>query len=339
MIQVPLNEEIAVSAALSMILEASSYPKPGNVHRLQDFEDTTYEHFLASALSVQPVFLKSIDSASDADLPAFGPLFYEAVLKSQTMQSGGNTHFGTLILLLPLSVAAGHVLSDLNGGNLNGETSAASEKKSGKKIGNAVTQKASEICRTTTSKDAICFYKAYGTLLVPVQKTEEGKEDYELDLASAAAIEKIRLENIPLFDIMAMGSDRDMIAAEWVNGFEKSKKFARKLQKNKVWFEENPEKRIESAVNSAILYTFLEFLALYPDTFIAAKYGDKKAEDARKRAEKLMKKLKKSKNLKKMTPEILKLDQKFQNEKLNPGSLADITAAGIFIAILEGLKI
>jgi triphosphoribosyl-dephospho-CoA synthetase len=40
-----------------------------------------------------------------------------------------------------------------------------------------------------------------------------------------------------------------------------------------------------------------------------------------------------------MIPEIQKLDKKLHKERINPGSLADITAAGIFIAILEGFKI
>ncbi|WNY28194.1 2-(5''-triphosphoribosyl)-3'-dephosphocoenzyme-A synthase [Methanimicrococcus stummii] len=328
MIQIPFNEEIAASAALSMVLEAASYPKPGNVHRLQDFKDTSFEHFLASALSVQSVFMKSAAGSGDSDLPAFGPLFYEAVLKSMSLQSGGNTHFGTLILLLPLTIAAGHVFE-----------TAGNESCSPKEIGNAVVLKASEICRTTTVEDAVCFYETFGTLSIPVQKPEKGMKDYELDLTESAAIEKIKLEEIPLFDLMALGSRRDMVAAEWVNGFEKSKKFAKKLQKNKAWFEENPKKCFKSTINSAVVYTFLEFLAKYPDTFIAAKHGEAESLRVQKKAAKLMKKLKKSKNLKKMIPKIQKFDQKLQKEKNNPGSLADITAAGIFIAILEGLTI
>jgi len=40
-----------------------------------------------------------------------------------------------------------------------------------------------------------------------------------------------------------------------------------------------------------------------------------------------------------MIPKIKKLDKKLQKSKINPGSLADIAAAGIFIAFLEGMKI
>ena len=34
---------------LAILLEVSAYPKPGNVHRTADFQETDYEHFLASA--------------------------------------------------------------------------------------------------------------------------------------------------------------------------------------------------------------------------------------------------------------------------------------------------
>ncbi|MBZ3936019.1 triphosphoribosyl-dephospho-CoA synthase [Methanimicrococcus blatticola] len=338
MIHIPLNEEIAVSATLSMVLEAASYPKPGNVHRLQDYEDTSFEHFLASALSVQSVFLKcasdsaknSAKNSTEKEKPAFGPHFYETVLKSQSVQSGGNTHFGTFILLLPLAAATGIVFKDFENENRS---------KKRKEIEKAITQKASEICRTTTADDAIFFYKAFGTLSIPVQKTEKGKNDYELDLNSAAAIEKIRIENIPLFDLMAMGAKRDMVAAEWVNGFEKSKQFSRKLLKNKAWFETHPEKCFGSVINSAVVYTFLEFMAKYPDTFIATKYDNRTALKVQEKAAKMLKKSKKNKNLKKMIPDIQKFDRELRKKKLNPGSLADITAAGIFIALFEGLKI
>ncbi len=328
MIQIPFSEEIAVSATLSMVLEASSYPKPGNVHRLQDYKDTSFEHFLASALSVQSVFLKSADLPAGNEHPAFGPLFYEAVLKSQSLQSGGNTHFGTFILLLPLASAAGSILKDRE-----------SDNRSGREIKNALPEKAFEICRTTTAEDAVCFYKAFAALSVPVRKTQKGKKEEELDLKSAAAVEKIRNENIPLYELMAMGAGRDMVAAEWTNGFEKSKRFSRKLWKNKARFETHPGKCFGSVINSAVVYTFLEFLAEYPDTFIATKSDDKAALKVQKKAAKILKKSKKSKNLKKIIPDIQKFDRKLRKKKINPGSLADITAAGIFIALAEGLKI
>ena len=45
----PLPAHIARCAQLAMCLEVSSSPKPGNIDRFSDYEDTRYEHFLASA--------------------------------------------------------------------------------------------------------------------------------------------------------------------------------------------------------------------------------------------------------------------------------------------------
>ena len=42
-------------AQLSMVLEVSASPKPGNVDRDHNYIDTDYEHFLTSAVSVYPV--------------------------------------------------------------------------------------------------------------------------------------------------------------------------------------------------------------------------------------------------------------------------------------------
>ncbi|MCK4382115.1 MAG: triphosphoribosyl-dephospho-CoA synthase, partial [Candidatus Lokiarchaeota archaeon] len=41
---------------LSSLLELSGWPKPGNVHRTRNFEDTRFEHFLAGITAIQPNF-------------------------------------------------------------------------------------------------------------------------------------------------------------------------------------------------------------------------------------------------------------------------------------------
>jgi len=162
--------------------------------------------------------------------------------------------------------------------------------------------------------------------------------DFEFDLTNPDAVEAIQRTGTTLFDLMERGAKRDMIAAEWINGFEKSYLFSKKLQKNKEWFEKNPKKCFKSQINSAITLTFLEFMAMFPDTFISTKFDAKTAEKVRKKADRILKQ-KSNKNLKKMIPKIKKLDKKLQKSKINPGSLADIAAAGIFIAFLEGMKI
>ena len=334
------EEKIAMFAAAAMSLEVSSYPKPGNVHRLKDFEETTFEHFLISALSMQSVFLKSA-SPSGSKTNDFGPLFYEAVLKSQYFQSGGNTHFGSLILLLPLSMAAGILFDD--------------KKNTGEITAKKIIEKAAGICKKTTVGDAVCFYKAFEISDVAVQKIREGRSENktddesskssdstnskDLDLTNSKAVENILSQKTSLYDLMESGAQRDMIAKEWVTGFEKSALFSKKLIENKDFFEKNPKKCYGSFINSAVVYTFMEFLAEFEDTFIITKFNQKKASKIRAKASKIIQKDNGQRDLMQMIPKVRRLDQKMQKEKINPGSLADITAAGIFLALLDGMTI
>jgi triphosphoribosyl-dephospho-CoA synthase len=343
------DEKIAILAAAAMSLEASSYPKPGNVHRLKDFKNTTFEHFLISALSVESVFQKSA-SSSDSKINEFGSLFYEAILKSQYFQSGGNTHFGTLILLLPLSMAAGIIFNNEMENN-------------SKKTHKQLIEKAAEICKKTTIEDAVCFYKAFEMLDIPVQKIGEERNENkarfknskassltnskdldlinskDLDLTNSKAIENIQFQKTSLYDLMKSGAQRDMIAKEWVTDFEKSALFSKKLIENKRFFEIHPNNCYGSSINSAIVYTFMKFLAEFEDTFIVTKFNQKKASKIRRKASKIIKNDNGKRNLRKIIPKIKQLDQKMQKERINPGSLADITAAGIFIALLDGMTI
>jgi len=327
-------ENIAVSVTLAMILEAAAYPKPGNVHRLKDFKDTSFEHFLASAASVQSIFFKCAamfeNNEKNNEMPAFGPLFSEAVRKSQTLQSGGNTHFGSLLLLLPIATAAGSLsaVSLSAGSPLAGFDS------------EILVQKASEICKNTTAEDAVHFYKAFGQFSIPVMKAD-GETESSYDLTNPNAAENIRREGTTLFRLMEMGAARDMVAREWVNGFEKSLQFSKKLRDNQIRFSNRPKKCFGSVINSAVVYTFLELLAAEPDTFISTKFDKETAAGVQKKASNILfrKNKRKRMNLKKMIPKIRKLDNLLQKNKMNPGSTADIAATGIFIALMDGMTI
>src|SRR5659263_596182 len=93
---------IARCAQLAMILEVSATPKPGNIDRDHNYTDTSFEHFMASAVGVYPILKMSAASKS-----GIGKLIDESVTESSKWQSGGNTHFGAFILLIPLVMAGG----------------------------------------------------------------------------------------------------------------------------------------------------------------------------------------------------------------------------------------
>ena len=94
------SSHIARCAQLAMILDVSATPKPGNIDRDHNYTDTRFEHFLASAVGVYPILEKAASSDSGV-----GELIHKSVTESGKWQSGGNTHFGAFILLIPLVMA------------------------------------------------------------------------------------------------------------------------------------------------------------------------------------------------------------------------------------------
>ncbi len=86
----------AEQAQMAMMLEVTAFPKPGNVDRCHDFPSTRLEHFLASIILSRP----SLDSASEPGA-SVGAVLYDAVARTN-IHSGGNTHFGAFLLLIPL---------------------------------------------------------------------------------------------------------------------------------------------------------------------------------------------------------------------------------------------
>jgi triphosphoribosyl-dephospho-CoA synthase len=90
-------KEVARAVELACILEVTA-PKPGNVNRQHDFDDTTYEDFILSAWASAPVFSRSEELS-------VGQLILEGVRAAQHMVSC-NTNLGILLLLAPLAKAA-----------------------------------------------------------------------------------------------------------------------------------------------------------------------------------------------------------------------------------------
>ena len=144
------SEMIAQCAQLAMLLEVSAPTKPGNVDRFHEYPDTRFEHFVASAVGVYPVLKRASLSRRGV-----GTLIKEAVLQSMRWHDCGNTHFGTFLLLIPLSMAAGEVLEM---GKL--------EKRGATLV---LRDTAQRIVRSTDVLDALEFYEAFRVARVKVK--------------------------------------------------------------------------------------------------------------------------------------------------------------------------
>jgi len=176
-------------AQLAMMLEVTAFPKPGNVDRCHDFKDTTLEHFLASVILVRPALEKAREPGARV-----GEVILDAVVRTN-VHSGGNTHFGAFILLVPLVM--------------------------GRDIPGAVT-----VVHATTVDDAVSFYRAFGMTQVRVLSTDE------LDINDPEAADILKSRNMTLYDVMEHSAGNDMVAREWAKGFAATRKGADLLQQH-----------------------------------------------------------------------------------------------------------
>jgi len=216
---------IAQYAQFSMILEVCATPKPGNVDRDHNYPDTHFEHFLASAVSVYPVLKKA--SADDKDI---GKYINEAVVESAKWQSGGNTHFGAFILLIPLVMAAGKLRTQMNGSP---------------DVFPELEQRVMELVKDSSANDSVELYRAFSKAGVRINDLDD------LDLADPASIDVIRARGTTLYQLMEISSSYDMIAREWTSGFQLTFECANSIL----------EKYRSMGINDALVRTFLEILA------------------------------------------------------------------------------
>ncbi|WP_458187166.1 triphosphoribosyl-dephospho-CoA synthase [Haladaptatus sp. NG-WS-4] len=175
----------AEHAQLALLLEVAGTPKPGNVDRERDFPELRFEHFLAGAVGAG-TGLRSAERGASV-----GAAFEEAVA-GMSQQSGGNTQFGALCLLVPL-VKADDTSSE------------------------AVT----EVVEATTVEDSEGFYRAFEHVDVYVDDPPEDADEFDVRRGSEA-IPAIREAGLTLYDVMELGADEDGIAHEWTNEFERT---------------------------------------------------------------------------------------------------------------------
>jgi triphosphoribosyl-dephospho-CoA synthase len=192
-------DHIAQCAQLAILLELSSGPKPGNVDRCHDFFDIGFSHFITSAVSTYPAFRKAASGQG-----CLGEILLDAVETWKKWKIPGNTHFGSLILMIPLAIAAG---------------------RQGVLRTNLI-----NVLKESTTRDAIFFYRAFELINPRVPDVAE------YDLKEPDAIEKLRHNSRTLLDLMFLSKNHDLIAAEWATNYERSFQTADLIVQNILLF-------------------------------------------------------------------------------------------------------
>ncbi|MBN1329225.1 MAG: triphosphoribosyl-dephospho-CoA synthase [Candidatus Heimdallarchaeota archaeon] len=303
---------VRMCGELACLLEVSATPKPGNVHRFSDFEDLRYEDFLGSAVSlgyfIEELALKGIllaESKITWDTLKLGKTIKEAISYSNHFHEHGNTNLGIILLLCPLSVAAGlsfkknDLFCDLASlrSNIN------------------------KVMEYTTIDDAI--YVSEG--ISSVSPGGLGKVE-QYDVTDNKFSKELKDNEVTLVQLMSLCKERDNICLELSQGFP-------------ITFETGLDillqtLKVTQDINLAIINSYIGILAKYPDTLISRKYGIKKAKRISAQAMEIIQvggalSLEGRREL-----EGLDIELREEDEKVNPGTTADIVAASIFVYLL-----
>ncbi len=270
---------IGQCASLACLLEATA-PKPGNVHRGADFADVTFAHFATSAVLIGPPLERV---AQGVPLGACILQAVEAIAK----HVASNTYLGALLLLAPLSAAAGR-----------GE----------------VREQIGRVLAGLSADDAECVYAA----IRRAQPGGLGKvEEHDVSSAPPAS----------LLTAMAAAAERDLVARQYVNNFAT------------VLDEAVPALLVELAAGrtlvDAIVRLQLRLMAQHPDSLIARKCGQTVAEQSAAWAKAV---LDTSSEEAVYYGALADFDFWLRSDgnRRNPGTTADLVAAALFVALVEG---
>lgn len=311
-----VEDIVSGCAVLAALLEVSAYPKPGNVHRTRDLPDTKFEHFLAGAVAIEPTMRRLAQKGQKIQTSGvgwsdvrLGRHILEAVTDMLSWQKGGNVNLGIILLQTPLAAAAGSVLGE-----------------DGRSETEALRGSLKKLILSTTPDDAVDVYEA---IRLAVPRRVLGSVD-ELDVLDNSAINRIRTKELNLLDIFQICAMRDSICREWVTDFETTFKLGYPRLKSAV---ENLKD-----INIAVVDTFIYLLSENPDSLIIRKSGAERALEVSEKAKAV---LSAGGGTTEQGRQLLQdLDDELSDEggNLNPGTTADLTAASIFVLLLEGWR-
>jgi len=307
-----------ISKCLEMaILFEVSAKKPGNVNFVVGFEGTRVEHFLASAVAAAPSFEEAAKRGiavangkmkiSEVNM---GQLMKTCVADIDASQHGGNTLLGTVMLFIPMAVAAG-----MTPVNAKGEFNLTKLRENIKLA-----------TESTTAQDAVELYEA-----IAIANPSGLNDAPDLSVTNSESKRRLIKENVSLFKVFQIAAGYDDICYEWVNNFPISFDLAYPYLSDQLF-------KKKKCLNTAITHTFLKVLSERPDTFISRKVGLEKTRTVSKDAASVMQLggLETSEG----RESIWEFDKKLREfgNDYNPGTTADITAATLALCTLSGYR-
>ncbi|MFC4357145.1 triphosphoribosyl-dephospho-CoA synthase [Halobium salinum] len=285
------------------MLEVAGTPKPGNVDRRRDLDDLRFEQFLAGGVGSGRGLRRAAGGAPVGEA-------FERAVDGMSQQSGGNTQFGCLLLLVPLVRAA--AAGDLSPAGVT------------------------DVVEGTTVEDAADFYRAFDHVAVAVGDPPADAPDLDVRHGSDA-VSAVRERGVTLYDVMELavergdGSSGDGNAREWVSGFPRTFRAAESIGAD------------EGPVLDRAARAFVDLLAddAELDTLVATQHGPERAREVRRRAREV------GGDPQSTEPPVERIDldaaealaEEFAADGVNPGTTADAVAAALFVALERGVTV
>jgi triphosphoribosyl-dephospho-CoA synthase len=298
------NVDIAAAAQLACLLEASA-PKPGNVSPGRHFSDVRYEHFLASAAAIGGAF------GAAADHRVGEIVLLAAQATSRWTRS--NTNLGIVLLLAPLAKAAARDAASRQ--SLAAQTPSAPSGSDGRPLPGKLRESLADVLNQTTVDDARDVFAA-------IRLASPG------GLGEAAEQDVADEPTVTLLAAMQLAADHDGIAREYATAFATTFEVAvpallRTRADGLSW-------------DDGVVETFMTVLAAQPDTHIARRGGAELARDVSERAAEVMRAggIRTDEGRRALGY----FDHSLRDPRNtgNPGTTADVTAAALFVALLQG---
>ncbi len=275
-----LTLSIGQCAALATIIEATA-PKPGNVHRGADFDDSTYPDFVVAAVASGPVFDEAVE------LP-LGQVVLAAVDVTRRAV-GTNTNLGTILLLAPLAKVPR--TAPLAGG-------------------------IAEVLARLTPQDARDVYAAI-RMAAPgglgKSDTADVHDEPPADLLAA----------------MRLGAERDMVARQYVESFRHVLDFV----------VPHLQQALAGGLSlaTAVVHVHLQLMAEFPDSLIARRRGADVAHQSAGMAAAVLAAGRPGDESYYEALADLDFWLRADDHHRNPGTTADLLAAGLFAALRDGI--
>jgi len=297
-------DDAITAALLAPTIEVSAHPKPGNVSPVASFPDIAHAHFLASAAALHgPLHALASRATGEPSAAGLGRAMEEAVLNGTRWHHGGNTLLGTIFLIFPLAAGAVRTLAH-DDRTLDGLISAARE-----------------LVREATSEDTGAIYRA----IAAASPGGLGRTE-RWDATAPDAADQVVSQGVTPLVAFGEAVSRDDVARELVEGFPRSRRCCSYLL---------DRDKLES---EAVVLAYMDLLAERPDSLIRRKAGDEVAREVMNAARSIVT------GLEPLSVDwwhgIRSLDDELRKDgnRRNPGTTADITAAGLFLALCCGLR-